>query len=597
VAESAASGFDVVEQLVNDGRQISLFVVDYELPDATALAAVAELRTVVPTARRLLIAHRELFLAAQPTVRPAMASGLIDALLILPQGARDEEFHTAVTEMLSEWASTVAKPEVEIVKIVATGAEPLTLQIRDLLSRVGMPHGVHAPDSPTGAQILADYEERHGRLDDFPIVRVAIRDLLIAPRSSAEIASHLSTHPTDLDGTSVADLLIVGGGPAGLAAAVYGASEGLSTIVIEADAVGGQAGTSSMIRNYLGFPRGVSGMRLAQRASQQALRFGATFLNGTEVVGLAPASLAPAEPSLGASDVADLDVAGPDVGQSDVGESHIAESHIAESGFSESVPAAHGVGWRVSTDRGELVARSVVLASGVAYRRLGVPSVEEFTGRGVHYGSAMTAAREMEGADVIVVGGGNSAGQAALHLAKFAREVTIMVRRDGLEATMSQYLIDEISHNNRIRVQPSSTIVGGGGSGWLEYVDIAHVGASRAEREASMPNRRVVKSGDPIAGEGVTRREVQGVFLLLGAVTHTDWLPEQICRDENGFVLTGRDVSQEFWTDGLPPANLATSVPGVFAVGDVRAGSMKRVAAATGEGASVVPLVHQWLGG
>ena len=576
VTESAASALDLVEQLAVEGRQIALFVVDFELPDSTGLDTVTELRTVVPTARRLLIAHRERFLEAQPTVRPAMASGLLDALLILPQGARDEEFHTAVTEMLSEWASTVAKPEVEIVKIVATGAEPLTLQIRDLLSRVGMPHGVHEPDSPTGAQILADYHERHGRLDDLPIVRVAIRDLLIAPQSSAEIASHLSTNPADFEASSVADLLIVGGGPAGLAAAVYGASEGLSTIVVEADAVGGQAGTSSMIRNYLGFPRGISGMRLAQRASQQALRFGATFFNGTEVLGLSPVAPSPGEPTPG-------------------------EPSLDEPSLDEPSAIAPTQVWRVSTDRGEITARSVVLASGVAYRRLGVPSVEAFAGRGVHYGSAMTAAREMEGADVIVVGGGNSAGQAALHLAKFAREVTIMVRRDGLEATMSQYLIDEISHNGRIRVQPSSTIVGGGGSGWLEYVEIAYVGASRRGHDGVALDHVVVDEAVPGEGSnpdaGVTRREVQGVFLLLGAVTHTGWLPEQICRDENGYVLTGRDVPQEFWTDGLPPANRATNMPGVFAVGDVRAGSMKRVASATGEGASVVPLVHQWLGG
>lgn len=528
-ADSAAAAVAQTAELVAAGRQVALFVTDAELPDATALEAAAQLRSSVPTARRLLTAHRERFLADAPTVRPAMASGLIDAYLLMPQGPRDEEFHTAITEMLSEWASTVAKPEVEVVKIVATGKEPLTTQIRDLLARVGMPHGVHAPDSPTGAQILADFSARYGEVEDLPIVSAPMRDILVAPKSSAEIAAYMSARPADIEAGTVADLVIVGAGPAGLAAAVYGASEGLSTVVVEADAVGGQAGTSSMIRNYLGFPRGVSGMRLAQRANQQAIRFGTSFFNGTRVCGLtytpAPGHTPPGT-------------------------------------------------WTVATDRGDIEARAVVLASGVAYRRLGVPSVEALAGRGVQYGSAMTAAREMTGARVIVVGGGNSAGQAALHLAKFADEVTIMIRREDLAQTMSQYLIDEIAHSHCVRIEPSSQIVAGGGQGWLEYVDVENV-----------------KNGS------VARREVDGLFLLLGAVTHTDWLPPHISRDEHGFILTGRDVPQEFWLNGLPPENLATSAPGLFAVGDVRAGSMKRVASATGEGASVVPLVHDWLVG
>jgi thioredoxin reductase (NADPH) len=321
------------------------------------------------------------------------------------------------------------------------------------------------------------------------------------------------------------DLCIVGAGPAGLAAAVYGASEGLTTVVVEAEAVGGQAGTSSMIRNYLGFPRGISGMRLAQRARNQAIRFGTRFFTGWEVGGIS----------------------------------------------SEGDPPGHHV---VHTDGGDVRARAVVIASGVAYRKLRAPGIDDLTGRGVFYGSAMTAAREMEGYDVVVVGGGNSAGQAAIHLARFAKSVTIMVRRAGLEQTMSSYLINEIQWNPRVSVASRCEVAAAGGDGRLEWLD--------------------VKDCDT---DEVMRRNAEGLFLLLGAEPQCDWLPGAVARDDRGFVLTGRDVPKSLWADGLPPESLETSLPGVFAVGDIRAGSMKRVAAASGEGSSVVPLVHAWLSG
>jgi thioredoxin reductase (NADPH) len=291
---------------------------------------------------------------------------------------------------------------------------------------------------------------------------------------------------------------------------------------LEAEAIGGQAGTSSMIRNYLGFPRGISGMRLAQRARNQAIRFGTQFFTGWPATGV----------TLGG-----------------IGRPHV-----------------------VHTDGGDVRARSVVIGSGVSYRRLGVESIDGMVGRGVNYGAAMTAAREMEGLDVYVVGGGNSAGQAAIHLSRFARSVTILVRRPDLTATMSSYLIGEIAFNPRITVEGCRRVVDGGGDGRLEWIEVE----------------------DTTTGER-TRRRTGGLFLLLGAVAHCDWLPAEVARDPNGFVLTGRDVPSSAWHAGLPPGNLETTVPGVFAVGDIRAGSMKRVASASGEGASVVPLIHAWL--
>jgi thioredoxin reductase (NADPH) len=294
--------------------------------------------------------------------------------------------------------------------------------------------------------------------------------------------------------------------------------------VLEAEAVGGQAGTSSMIRNYLGFPRGISGMRLAQRARNQAIRFGTRFFSGWPV------------------------------------------THLE--------PGMDGAPHLLRTEGGDVRARSVVISTGVTYRRLGVPAVEDLVGHGVHYGAAVSAAREVEGYHVVVVGGGNSAGQAAIHLARFARSVTIVVRRGDLAETMSDYLIREIRYNDVIRVEPCTAVVDGGGDSRLQWITL-----------------RNVETGDE------TRREVGGLFLLLGADPHCDWLPDVICRDERGFVVTGRDIPKRLWPAGTPPADLETAVPGIFAAGDIRSASMKRVAAASGEGAAVVALVHQHLAG
>ena len=511
---SAAAAEELAHRLQGEGQLVALFVAESVLPDAHVLEAFARWRAAVPTARRLVTAHWSRFLADAPGLREGLAKGKYDAYLLMPRGPRDEEFHTAVTELLSDWGSTVAAPEVDSVRIVSPVPDALTLSIRDFLDRMGMPNRVYDPDSDTGREILADVEGE----PSYPLVQ-ALDKPVITPRSVRDVAVRIYGRPEDIDVETVVDVAIVGAGPAGLAAAVYGASEGLSTVVIESEAVGGQAGTSSMIRNYLGFPRGISGMRLAQRARNQAIRFGTRFFTGWEVTGMEPGS-----------------------------------PHL------------------LRTDGGDVRARAVVVAAGVSYRTLEAPGIDELTGTGVFYGSAMTAAREMEGYDVVVVGGGNSAGQAAIHLARFAASVTILVRRPGLAETMSSYLVNEIRYNSRITVQPCSEVVGAGGDGRLEWLDVR----------------------DTTTGS-VARREARGLFLLLGAEPHCDWLPAAVARDERGFVLTGRDVPKDRWTDGLPPDNLATTVPGVFAVGDLRSGSMKRVAAASGEGASVVPLVHTWL--
>ncbi len=513
-AHSCAEALDVAEALEEEGSRIALFVTDSVLPDEDVLVAFARWRAAVPTARRAVVAPIERFLADADRVRPAMAKGVYDAYLLMPRGARDEEFHHAITELLSDWGSTVPDPEAVTAKIVAPAVTPLTLEIRDFFDRMGMPARFYEADSEVGRHVrdLAPADAT------YPIIWTVTR-VPVSPRSVSDVARAVYGAPDAANLPAVVDVAVVGAGPAGLAAAVYAASEGLTTVVLESGAIGGQAGTSSMIRNYLGFPRGISGMRLAQRARNQAIRFGARFFTGWEVEALVP------------------------------GAPHV-----------------------IRTDGGEVRARSVVVATGVAYRKLGVEPLEALVGSGVNYGAALTASREMEGRDVVVVGGGNSAGQAAVHLARFARSVRIVVRRPSLAETMSTYLIDEIAGTPRIDVLTCTSVVDGGGDPSLEWLALE----------------------DTRTGER-TRIEAGGLFLLLGAAPHCEWLPDAVARDDHGFVLTGRDVPREAWSDGLPPADLATTVPGVFAVGDIRAGSMKRVAAASGEGASVVPLVHRWL--
>jgi len=522
-AGSCAEAESIGREICDRGDQVALFVTDSRLPDVDSVfEAMHRWRLVVPTARRVVAAHSDYFAADGPGLRIGMAKGKYDAYLLMPRGKRDEEFHNAITDLLSDWTSTIPQPEVVIAKVISPTHDALTMSIRDFLDRMGMQNRVWHPDDPAIQDYLAGIREQL-RVEElrWPLIITANR-VPIQATSVRDVAISINGRPAGFTMDKVVDLAVVGGGPAGLAAAVYGASEGLSVVVLEAEAIGGQAGTSSMIRNYLGFPRGISGMRLAQRARNQALRFGTEFFTGWEVTALEP----------GTGDVPHL----------------------------------------LRTDGGDVEARTVLISSGVAYRKLGVPPLEELVGSGVNYGAAVTAAREMEGYDVVVVGGGNSAGQAALQLARFASSVTIVVRRPRLEETMSKYLTDEISYNERIQVLACTRVIDGGGQGQLEWLCLE----------------------DTTTGERTTK-QVQGMFLLLGAEPHCDWLPAELARDTNNFVLTGRDIPREQWVKGLPPANLATTVPGVFAAGDIRSGSMKRVAAASGEGASVVSLVHAHL--
>ncbi|NQX27661.1 FAD-dependent oxidoreductase [Microbacteriaceae bacterium VKM Ac-2854] len=511
---------EAIGALTATGVPIAMIAADAEVGGELGSVLLRRTQSLVTTARRVVVVTVGAPYAQHlEELRQAVLRRDIDTFVGLPRGPRDEEFHTALIEMLSDWGASVAGPVVSAIDIVAEPHDREAAAIRDLLERLGFPNRTVLPGSDAGAAILAGLESPVA----LPVVR-SYDGRILAGATSAGVNEHIYGGFDEIPEGTVADLLVIGAGPAGLAAAVYAASEGLATVVLERDAIGGQAGSSSMIRNYLGFPRGISGMRLAQRSRIQAGRFGTRFYTGRS-------------------------------------------ASLIEPGPENEPPHYH-----VHVGETRMCARTVLIASGVAYRRLDVPSIEAFVGAGVFYGAATSAAREMSDRAVVVVGGGNSAGQAAVHLAKFARTVTILIRRESLAESMSDYLVREIDATPNITVEPFSAIVEGTGAGRLEGVRVRDT-RDGAERWLA----------------------ADGLFCMLGAEPDCTWLPEGIDLDEQGYILTGRDVPRSSWTSELPPAGLETALPGIFAAGDVRSGSMKRVASASGDGASALPLVHAHL--
>ena len=427
-----------------------------------------------------------------------MALGHIDYYALKPWSMPDELFHRLVSEFLHEWRRQNLPGRRELT-VVADPRSPRGSELRNLLARNGVPHAFHTPDSEEGLEFLRSCQQEGAEV---PVVLLQDGTALVDPRAE-DLAQHGTRMRTELDDPGPYDVVVVGAGPAGLAAAVYASSEGLKALVVERVNIGGQAGSSTRIRNYLGFSRGLSGAELAQRAYQQAWVFGATFLLTREVTDI----------------------------------------RIGDNGY-ELV---------ISGDI-EVDAGSVILAMGVSYRRLDVAALAELES-GVHYGSSPSEAREFTGGSVFIVGGANSAGQAAVHLARYAASVTL-VSRSPLEKSMSAYLLREINGKENIHVRESTQIVDAGGDGRLETLTLR----------------------DPDGEETVT---ADALFIMIGAEPRTEWLPPEIERDARGFVTTRDDYR--------------TNVPGVFAIGDVRAGSVKRVASAVGEGSVVIQHVHHYL--
>jgi thioredoxin reductase (NADPH) len=511
--DSGPSALDLVRSTKEGGQQVALIIADRELPGLDGVGLVGEARKVFPDVRTiLLVDHAEMGSAIE-----AMNAGALDYFFVTPLLDADEQLTPVVSDLLEDWSRWTVEEE-RAVRVVGPATSERVHELRDFLSRTQIHHRFLDIQRDQEAHRLL-HESPPGSIG-LPLVVLADGTRLAKP-SRLELAEALglSTRPLQND----YDLVIVGGGPAGLAGAVYGASEGLSTALIEREAPGGQAGQSSNIENYLGFPSGLTGTDLAQRALRQTRRFGA------EIVYLRDAEA------------------------------------LAVAGIARIVRLSDG---------SELRARTVLLACGASYRRLDVPGVDRLVGRGVFYGAAVTDAQSSVDRDAVVVGGANSAGQAALHFARYARVVTMLVRSDSLERRMSKYLVDRILATSNIVVRTGVEVGGVAGDLRLEEVAVADVGSGETE---TIP--------------------AHGLFIFIGALPHTDWLQGSIARDSKGFVLSGRELIADdlTWPLERDPFLLETSTPGVFVAGDVRRGSIKRVASAVGEGAMAVQLIHEYL--
>jgi thioredoxin reductase (NADPH) len=508
----------VLESLRRWGRAVAMVLTYYGPGDRDGLSFLRRARRLHPSAIRVVAVRWGDFDSSAPVFQ-AIAEGHAELQVVRPERPRDEEFHGSITDSLDDWHLTQGNG-FEAVRMIGRHDER-TYTLRDEFARNHIPVGFYEADSEAGRRILADLD-----LDDaeLPVLILQFQSpptTLVNP-TDVDLADAFGLmRPPSPD--TVYDVAVIGAGPAGLAAAVYAASEGLRVLVVEREAVGGQAGTSSLIRNYPGFPRGVSGTHLAFRAFQQAWSFGAEFVFLREVV------------------------------------------HLATEDGQHVLTLSDGS--RVRT-------RATLVASGVSYRRIGIPELENLVGRGVFYGAAVSEAPATTGEQVFVVGGGNSAGQAVLHLSKFASHVTLLVRGPDLGAGMSDYLIEQLHGTRNVDVVMNASVVGGRSvDDSLTAIEIEH--ANRGTTEVV-----------PAAG----------LFVFIGSNPHTAWLEGTVQLDESGFVFVGADVDRAGLADPeRTPLPLETSLPGVFAIGDARRGSIKRVATAVGDGAAVVEVVHGFL--
>jgi len=527
IEEWHASGGDLALVLADDasplGARASKPGVWGGAPLDAGDSIFAAARRLFPDVRRGLVIEWGSWAdrATADAVSELMARVQIDYYVVRPVHSPDESFHRAVTDFLREWEVSGGKRKRGFT-VIGDHVQPRTHELQSLLARGGVPADHLDPSSPDALAFLSDSGVDY---EGVPLVRTADGAVLVDPDDAA-LARSFGLQTSLPEG--VLDVAIVGAGPGGLAAAVYAASEGLETVVLEGESIGGQAGSSSLIRNYLGFSRGVSGAELAQRAYQQAWIFGARFAHTRRAVGMS------------------------------VTDGRF-ELHVAGGGTVRS--------------------RAVVLATGVSYRRLAAPGLRSFVGASVFYGAASVEARAQAGRAVLVVGGGNSAGQAALHLARYARSVSLVVRGPSLAESMSQYLIDQLD---------------AAGVGLLTGTRVVDAGAHESDRLDFVALERT-DSGE--------RFEVpaEAVFITIGARPHTEWLAPEVLRDRWGSVITGAEVLTEggrrAWLGGeAGPSQFETSVPGLFAVGDVRRGSIKRVASAVGEGSVAISAVHAHLG-
>jgi len=514
-AESGQDALDALRQMKLRGEQVAVILADYRMPEMNGIEFLERAMDIYPGARRaLLTAYADTGAAID-----AINVVDLDHYLLKPWDPPEEKLYPVVDELMDTWLASDYRPVPEL-KVVGHRWSARSSEVREFLARNQVPYRWFPSDEPEGKRLL-DAAGADGLA--LPVVITPEGETLIEP-SEPELASRvgLATTPSK----DFYDLIVIGGGPAGLGAAVYGASEGLRTVLVERTATGGQAGQSSRIENYLGFPDGVSGAQLTDRARRQAAKFGAEVLTTREAVGL------------------------------------------EVNGSARTVRFADGT---------TIDAHAIILATGVAYRQLTAPGLAELTGAGVFYGSALTEATPCSGHDIYIVGGANSAGQAAVYLSRGAKSVTILVRGPSLQQSMSYYLIQQISEIPGISVRACTEVSEAHGDGHLEQLTL---------RDRNTGATELV--------------DAQWLFVFIGAAPLTGWLDGVVQRDERGFVLAGPDLvtagqRPAGWPLDRAPYHLETSVPGVFVAGDVRAESAKRVASAVGEGAMAVMLVHRYL--
>jgi thioredoxin reductase (NADPH) len=520
-AASGQAALDTLKQLKVREEVVALLLSDQRMPGMTGVEFLEAAQHIYPEARRVLLTA---YADTEAAIR-AINTARIHYYLTKPWDPPEEKLYPVLDDLLQDWNAGY-QPKFEGLRVIGHRWSLKDHQLRSFLSRNHVPYRwLDAAASDEAQQLLQERSLDSGDPEVLPVVLFSDGSALVDPEQET-LAARVGLRTQAAQ--DFYDIVVVGAGPAGLAAAVYGASEGLKTLVIEPEAPGGQAGSSSRIENYLGFPSGISGADLGRRAHMQGVRFGAEFLTQRAV------------------------------GMRVEGQYRFV----------------------VLADGREVSSHVLLLSTGVEYKRLQIPGAEQLTGRGIYYGAALVEAAACKDEDVYIVGGANSAGQAALHFAKFACKVTMLVRASGLEASMSKYLIDEIERTSNIVVEPNTQVLAAQGENHLEALRIR-------------------------GPEGEVCREAASLFVFIGAVPGTEWLPEVILRDEKGFILAGPDLASpemkasgrfaNIWKQDRDPYLLETSVPGVFVAGDVRHGSVKRAASAVGEGSIAVQFAHQYL--
>ncbi|MGH2593574.1 MAG: FAD-dependent oxidoreductase [Anaerolineae bacterium] len=510
-ADSGAAALESLKQLQQRGEAVALFLADQRMPQMTGVQFLEQTRALYPDAKRVLLtAYADTEAAINAINRVAL-----DYYLMKPWDPPEERLYPVLQDLLDDWLAAF-RPPFEGIRVIGHRWSPAVHQIKDFLARNQVPY--QWLDIETDDQARRLVESLGSEAAQLPLVLFPDGSHLAQPKN-VQIAEKIGLKTRA--GMPFYDLIIVGAGPAGLAAAVYGASEGLRTLLIEKDAPGGQAGTSSSIENYLGFPRGLSGAELARRAVAQASRFGVEILTPAEATGI----------------------------------------RLKDS-------------YRIVTlsDGTEVSCHALLIATGVSYRMLDIPGLDALTGAGVYYGAAITEAMSCRDKDVFIVGGGNSAGQGAMYLSKYARSVTMLVRGDSLADSMSQYLIDQIHATPNVAVRTRAAVVGVRGATGLESITLCNDATGQEQ---------VVSAG--------------ALFVFIGAQPRTDWVAGVVERDEYGFIKLCAGTRPKGWPLERLPYLLETNVPGIFVAGDVREQSMKRIASAVGEGAMAIYFIHQYL--